>query len=110
MIPSGFNDFLDFVLTQTRSKKLKWMSGEGSSYLVSHKDMSLYISSDYDPDRDVSNFWFRLISDDGQSTPFSVYEYERADYNVMRILYEEIIFNANNAEHNLNKFMRGFDL
>ena len=109
MIPSKFQKFMDFVLKQTQSGKLEWISGEGSSYIAAHDNMSLYISSEFDPDREVSSFWFRLHGSDGSSTPFSVYDFERSDYQDMRVLFEEIIFNANNAERDLEKFMKGFE-
>ena len=108
MIPSRFQVFMEFVLKQTQSKKLQWIPGEGGSFIASHNDMSLYISSEFDPDREVSSFWFRLNGSDGQSTPFSVYDFEGSDYQFMRVLFEEVIFNANNAERDLERFMRDF--
>ncbi|MBX8552303.1 hypothetical protein K5D68_22110 [Pseudomonas cichorii] len=107
MIPVQFEGFMDFVLTQTRSGRLKWGAGEGGSFIASHKDMSLFISSDYDPDRDISTFWFRLNSSSG-STPFSVSDKEQ-DFSFMRILFEEVIANANNVKNDLANFMAGFE-
>jgi hypothetical protein len=100
---------MNFVLRQTQSNRLQWIPGESGSFVASHSDMSLYISSEYDPDREVSSFWFRLNGSDGHSTPFSVYDFERDDYQLMRVLFEEIIFNANNAERDLERFMKGFN-
>lgn len=107
MIPTQFESFMEFVLTQTRRGKLKWSAGEGGSYIATHKDMSLYISSDYDPDRDVSTFWFRLIGRNG-ATPFSVSDNE-SDYRNMKIIFEEVIANANNVGKDMESFMAGFD-
>jgi hypothetical protein len=107
MIPVQFGNFMDFVLAQTRSGKLRWGAGEGGSYIASHKDMSLYISSDYDPDRELSTFWFRLNGSSG-STPFSVSDNEQ-DYRYMKVVFEEIIANANNVESDMASFMAGFD-
>ncbi|WP_282410059.1 hypothetical protein [Pseudomonas sp. PS02303] len=107
MIPVQFQTFMEFVLTQTRSGKLRWMHGESGSFIASHRDMSLYISSEYDPDREIGSFWFRLNGSDG-STPFSVYDHEN-EYNYMRVIYEEVIFNANNAERDVARFMADFD-
>lgn len=107
MIPSAFSEFMSFVLERTRSGALKWINGEGGSYVASHSGMSLYISHDYDEGRDTNSFWFRLMSDNGQSTPFSVFEYED-DYKFMRSFYEEVIANANGASRDVEKFMRGW--
>lgn len=107
MIPAAFTEFMNFIVNRTRSNDLKWMQGEGSSYITSHRGMSLYLSHDYDEDRSLSSFWFRLISENGQSTPFSVFDYEH-DYSFMRMLYEEVISNANNASSDVEKFMRGW--
>lgn len=107
MIPVQFESFMVFVLTQTRSGKLRWSAGEGGSYIASRKDMSLYISSDYDPDRDISTFWFRLNGSNG-STPFSVSDNEQ-DYRNMKVLFEEVIANANNVRGDMESFMAGFE-
>lgn len=107
MIPVQFEAFMSFVLTQTRSGKLKWIAGEGGSYIATHKDASLYISADYDPDRDVSTFWFRLNGSNG-STPFSVSDNE-SDYSAMKVIFEEVIANANDVGSDMASFMAGFD-
>lgn len=107
MIPVSFQRFMDFVLTQTRHRGLNWIPGEGGSYIAQHQGMSLYISTSYDENRDRNCFWFRLIDANGSNIPFSVYDYED-DYDTMRILFEEVISNANNAEQSLDYFMRGF--
>lgn len=107
MIPVQFAKFMDFVLIHTQNGKLKWREGEGGSYIATHKDMSLFISSDYDPDRDVSTFWFRLNGASG-STPFSVSDRE-PDYRDMKVLFEEVIANANDVVSDVQKFMNDFD-
>ncbi|NQD78695.1 hypothetical protein HP436_00710 [Pseudomonas sp. CrR14] len=107
MIPVSFKKFMEFVLNQTRYRNLNWISGEGGSYIAQHQEMSLYISTSYDENRDRNCFWFRLIDPNGSSTPFSVYDYEE-DYDIMRILFEEVISNANKAEESLDYFMKGF--
>lgn len=107
MIPSQFQDFMQFVLKHTSNGNLRWTLGEGGSYIANHNGMSLYISSDYDPDREVSSFWFRLNGSHGV-TPFSVFDYE-PDYRLMRVIFEEIIANANNVKGDVASFMRGFD-
>jgi len=107
MIPSVFSEFMKFIVDRTRSNDLKWIPGDGSSYITSHRGMSLYLSHDYNEDRDLGSFWFRLISENGQATPFSVFDYED-DYNFMRMLYEEIISNANNASSDVERFMRNW--
>lgn len=107
MIPAQFESFMNFVLDQTRSGRLKWVAGDGVSYITTHNDLSLYISSDYDPDRDISTFWFRLNGVNG-STPFSVSDNE-SDYRRMKVIFEEIIANANDVGSDVAKFMAGFD-
>ncbi|MDN3220035.1 hypothetical protein [Pseudomonas nunensis] len=107
MIPTAFSDFMGFVMERTRTSDLKWIEGDRGSYITSHLGMSLYLSHDYDEDRGTSSFWFRLISENGQATPFSVYDYEN-EYSFMRALYEEVISNANNASHDVARFMRGW--
>lgn len=107
MIPVQFESFMGFVLNQTRSGKLKWLPGEGGSYIAAHKDISLYISSDYDPDRDMNTFWFRLNGSNG-STPFSVSDNE-SDYREMKVIFEEVIANANDVSSDMASFMAGFD-
>lgn len=107
MIPAAFSDFMGFVMERTRAGQLKWIEGDRSSYVASHMGMSLYISYDYDEDRGINSLWFRLISENGQSTPFSVYDYE-SEYRFMRSLYEEVISNANNAREDVARFMRGW--
>lgn len=107
MIPVQFRTFMDFVLTHTRSGKLKWHSGEGGSFIATHQDVSLIISADYDPDREIGTFWFRLVGSSG-STPFSVSDDEK-DYGFMKALFEEVIANANNVGNDMAKFMAGFE-
>ena len=107
MIPFQFQDFMEFVLNKTRAGTLKWMPGEGYSYIANHKDISLYISSDFDPEREISSFWFRLHGSHG-TTPFSVFDNEQ-DYNFMKIIFEEVIANANNVKGDMESFMADFD-
>lgn len=106
MIPVQFESFMEFVLTQTRNGKLKWSQGERGSYIANHKNMSLFISSDYDPDRDISTFWFRLNGSSG-SSPFSVNDNE-SDYRKMKVIFEEVIANANDVKDDLARFMNDF--
>ncbi|PYB76189.1 MULTISPECIES: hypothetical protein [Pseudomonas] len=107
MIPVQFEKFMAFVLQHTRIGSLQWSVGEGASYVASHEGITLIISSDFDPDREISTFWFRLNGSTG-STPFSVTDREQ-DYELMKTLFEEVMANAHNVKSDMAKFMAGFN-
>ncbi|MEW9682413.1 hypothetical protein [Pseudomonas sp. TE50-2] len=106
MIPSHFERFMQFVLAHTQNGDLQWGIGEGGSFVASHEDITLIISSDYDPDRDINTFWFRL-NGSTRSTPFSVSEKEQG-YGLMKGIFEEVTANANDVKSDMEKFMAGF--
>lgn len=102
MIPNKLRDFMSRLLSATEQEQLSWYEGADESYICDHKNHTLFIRSQFDDDREISFFTFR-ISTDGKVTPFTVTS-EETDYLTMKTLYEAVIVNANNVEPDLEDF------
>lgn len=102
MIPKPLKEFVSNLKDATDKKKLEWSEGDGKSYICDHKNHSLSIDHEFDPEILQSTFKFYLETD-GKVTPFTVKDSE-SDYDTMRSLYETVIANANDVENDIEDF------
>lgn len=102
MIPRSLKDFFPQLQVATENSEISWHEADSSSYFCDHKNFSLHISVNYDPDRDAYSYGFR-IAIDNRPTHFNVSEYE-SDYYQMKTLYEAIAINANKVPQSLKNF------
>ena len=103
MIPVAFKAFLARLLPATELGEIRWREAEAISYFCNHNGHTLTLSRHFDYDREVSSIRFS-IETSGKITPFTVYNYEEADYSQMDGLFDAVIANANEVHLDLDDF------
>lgn len=106
MIPVVFQDFLIQVRSHTETRVIAWREGEELSFFCRQNGIGLHISKHFDPDRDVGWIAFRVIGKEGRTTPFSVSDDEKDDYEFMDALFQAVVANVNNVEQDMIDFFK----
>lgn len=103
MIPKVFFSFLTRLRKETESGMVKWTQVDDRSLQCEHNSNVAFLARRYDEDEGRSYFVF-ILESGGKEVPFTVFDYETADYADMRTLYEVAAANANDASGMIASF------